>query len=135
MASRQSQAYSTPYPTNINPSQQRLDLGDDDVKSPYDDLIDQYATPYQKHADYKAYSVEPDATKLPHARRPSYPLSQKPSYTSEATGKDSSIGHTDATDWEYPPITMQQDKVKDKPKFWATVRRYPILGDLVTEAF
>lgn len=122
MASRLSQAnYSTPYPTN--PSQQQLDLADDDVKAPYDDLIDQYATPYQRQSDYKAYSVNPlDASKAPHARQPSYPLSQKQSYNSEATGKDSIDGDRDGNDWEYPPPTLKQDKTKEKLNFWATVR-------------
>lgn len=121
MASRQSQAnYSVPYPTN--PSQQQLDLGDDDVKVPYDDLIDQYATPYQRQSDYKAYSISPNAPQA-HTRRPSYPLSPKHSYQVEASGKDdSSDAHGPTNDWEYPPAAMKQDKIKEKPNFWATVR-------------
>lgn len=115
MASRQSQAnYSTPYPTN--PSQQQLDLGDDDVKAPYDDLIDQYATPYQRQSDYKAYSLNPNDAS--HTRQPSYPLSHKQSYAGQTTGKDSIDGRTD---WEYPPATVKQDKIKEKANFWATL--------------
>ncbi|KAH9947662.1 hypothetical protein B0H21DRAFT_737476 [Amylocystis lapponica] len=92
---------------------------DDDVKAPYDDLIDQYAT------SYKTYTVEPsafDPSKDGHGHTPSYSLSHKQSRPSDVSSNDIKV-HEDENaprlDWEYPPKPPKQEVAK--PSLWETI--------------
>lgn len=84
---------------------------DEDIKVPYDDLVDQYATPYAMSAQHKAYNVDPSAFDT-HA--PSYSLDHKPTHMSEATGKDLEGSTAHGHDWEYPPAKPRPQKEKEK---------------------
>ena len=79
---------------------------DEDTKAPYDDLIDQYATPFRQTAQHKVHKVEP------------LTFDQK----TDGSGKDlegaSSTGH----DWAYPPATTTEEKGKGKALTWSSVR-------------
>ncbi|KAI0768519.1 hypothetical protein BD413DRAFT_479103 [Trametes elegans] len=92
-----------------------------DDKAPYDDLIDQYASPYASPAP-RAFAVDPASFNLPdsrHGRAPSYPI-PKQSYSSEFTKDTKSLeGHgPEPPDWEYPPI-LPKETVKEKNKSWS----------------
>ncbi|OCH96575.1 hypothetical protein OBBRIDRAFT_743369 [Obba rivulosa] len=108
------------YPASNRPAQRApLDDDDDYIKAPYDDLIDQYATPY------KAYSVDAasfNAAQGRHGRAPSIPLTQKQSFSIDTHATDKDIDGVDdqGLDWGYPPSTPSKEE-KPKRKFWATI--------------
>ena len=93
------------YPPN-HPQPHHDADSDEDAKAPYDDLIDQYATPFQQNARHKVHKVEPLA------------FDQK----TDGSGKDlegvSSNGH----DWAYPPTASSEEKGKGKAWTWRMVR-------------
>jgi len=104
------------YPAAIPPAQHAPLDDDDDVKAPYDDLIDQYAT------QYGAYSVDVPSFDIPqgrHGRAPSIPLTQKQSYSTDTTGKDTDGTDAQRLDWGYPPTSSQEEKTKRK--MWDTI--------------
>lgn len=90
------------------------DEDDEDVKAPYDDLIDQYATPYRQGATHKAYAVDPSAFDQSKGAAPTYALSQKTTHTSETHGKDLEGSTTHLNDWAYPPSAGKEEKGKGK---------------------
>ncbi|KAI0082250.1 hypothetical protein K474DRAFT_1681566 [Panus rudis PR-1116 ss-1] len=94
---------------------------DEDTKAPYDDLIDQYATPFRQNPQHKAYSIDPSALSASDrsAQPTSYPLTHKKTNMSDATSKDLEAGTTEGVDWGYPPPLPKVEK--DKPNWWATV--------------
>ncbi|KAI0374406.1 hypothetical protein BV20DRAFT_936044 [Pilatotrama ljubarskyi] len=107
------------YPPQY-PAQPPLAHRDNDTKAPYDDLIDQYATPYGTQA-HKTYAVDPASLNLAdsrHGRAPSYPL-PKQSYSSDVTKDTKTLeGHgPDPPDWEYPP-TLAKGDAKEKETSW-----------------
>ncbi|EKM48642.1 uncharacterized protein PHACADRAFT_266237 [Phanerochaete carnosa HHB-10118-sp] len=80
------------------------DDSDEDVKVPYDDLIDQYATPFSQNERHKVHKVEPLA------------FDQK----TDATGKDLEGASSDGHDWAYPPASTAKEKEQRKPLTWST---------------
>lgn len=118
-----------PWDVAYPPEQQshRFDSEEDeDMKAPYDDLIDQYAIPYRQNSSHKSYSVEPSAFKTDPNGPRTYPLSQKTSLTSDVTGKDLGDASSDAHDWAYPPPASKEEVAKTS--IWRTVRPlvYPV---------
>ncbi|TFK90216.1 hypothetical protein K466DRAFT_485138 [Polyporus arcularius HHB13444] len=100
------------YPAPVLPHPTR----DDEAKAPYDDLIDQYASPYGNQA-HRTYAVDP-ASLAGHARQPSYPLS-KHSYTTSKDFKSLDSHGQDTPDWEYPPPLSKEDKKDEKETSWS----------------
>lgn len=105
---------SYPYPTQ--PSSARPPLDDEDVKVPYDDLIDQYATPYRANSQHKTFNLSG-----PTNAAPTYPLTHKQTNLSDASGKDIEGSTVEGTDWGYPPGPPQKEE-KEKHSYWASVR-------------
>ncbi|KAI0639171.1 hypothetical protein C8Q77DRAFT_1184475 [Trametes polyzona] len=110
-----------PYPPQY-PAQPPLAHRDNDTKAPYDDLIDQYATPYGTQA-HKTFAVDPASLNYAdaHFDSPAY-SPPKQSYSSEVTKDTKSLeGHgPDPPDWEYPPPLPKGKKVKkEKESAWA----------------
>ncbi|KAI0824105.1 hypothetical protein BC628DRAFT_1323383 [Trametes gibbosa] len=107
------------YPPQY-PAQPPLAHRDNDTKAPYDDLIDQYATPYTTTSP-RTYAVDPASLNLADSRHeytPSYP---KQSYSSEVTKDFKSIEDhgPEPPDWEYPPaLTKGETKEAEKEKSW-----------------
>ncbi|OBZ79017.1 hypothetical protein A0H81_00538 [Grifola frondosa] len=103
-----------PYPS-ATPQQGPHSEEDEEIKAPYDDLIDQYATPYG-HSAHKTYAVDPTSLNLAegrHGRSPSFPLSQKQSYSTDVAVKDAK--HIDDFEMDrpelgYPPTTLKEEK-------------------------
>jgi len=79
---------------------------DEDFKAPYDDLIDQYATPFQKNSQHMEYNVHPSAFDQSNGAA----LSQKATHTSDVTGKDLEGSTVHGHDWAYPPTTSKEAK-------------------------
>ncbi|THH26654.1 hypothetical protein EUX98_g7531 [Antrodiella citrinella] len=103
-----SQSHSSP------PNQPQFD--DDDVKAPYDDLIDQYAAPYGVNPQHKTFNIATGRT----GAAPTYPLTHKQTNNSDDdSGKDIEASTTEGTDWGYPPGPPTVDK--EKKTFWATI--------------
>ena len=101
------------YPAPVHPSR------DDETKAPYDDLIDQYASPYGNQA-HKTFAVDP-ASFSGHARQPSYPLS-KHSYETSKDLKSLDSHAQDPPDWGYPPPLSKETKKDEKESTWSKVR-------------
>ena len=90
---------------------------DEDIKAPYDDLIDQYATPFSKNPQHQVYSVDAGAFDRGAS---SYSLDQKSSHINDKDLEGSTAhGH----DWEYPPPKARQEKEVEKRNCLAAVRR------------
>ncbi|KAI0803078.1 hypothetical protein BC629DRAFT_1284250 [Irpex lacteus] len=88
---------------------------DEDTKAPYDDLIDQYATPFTKNAKHSVYSV--DASAFDRGAS-SYSLDQKPSQISDKDLEGSTVhGH----DWEYPPQKARPEEKVEKRNWLAAL--------------
>lgn len=102
------------YPAPVHPHNAR----DDDVKAPYDDLIDQYGSPYGAQP-HKTFAVDPSALSS-HARQPSYTVSNQ----SHETSKDLKSAYSqDPPDWEYPPPLAKEEKLSvEKKTAWSKVR-------------
>ena len=90
------------YPPPVHPH----NAHDDDAKAPYDDLIDQYATPFQQNARHKVHKVEPLA------------FDQK----TDGSGKDLEGASSNGHDWAYPPTASSEEKGKGKAWTWRMVR-------------
>lgn len=100
-------AWEPSYPSTQHPHHD--DDSDEDVKAPYDDLIDQYATPFSQNSQHKVHKVEPLA------------FDQK----TNATGKDLEGASSDGHDWAYPPAPTANEKGQRKPLTWSTVCANP----------
>jgi hypothetical protein len=93
---------------------------DDTYKASYDDLIDEYATPYSLNAQHKVFSVDtPIASN--ERRRPAYPPGtkpslSKPSISSEFSPKESEEGTVVAYPQAYPPTSNVKEV--DPRGFW-----------------
>lgn len=119
MAAPQQENYFQPpalYPTSY-PHEQQLPEHED-TKAPYDDLIDQYATPYRQNSQHKSYSVNP-VTFNPSEPSLAYSSSHKQT-TSDVTSKDLEGSSSQAHDWGYPPPPLPVDK--EKPNWLSMVR-------------
>ena len=109
-------SHATTYP-NIPPaaypsSHQPPHFDDEDVKTPYDDLIDQYAQPFRQNAQHKSYTLDNDLKGAP--------LSHKKTNLSDATSKELDAGTSEGSDWGYPPGPPKTDK-EEKGKWWSEV--------------
>lgn len=103
---------SHPTPWDLTPPPPQTphrDSEDEDAKAPYDDLIDQYATPFRQNPSHKAVTVDPSAFDQSKGAL-AYALSKKSTHTSDTHGKDlegsSAAGH----DWAYPPASAKEEK-------------------------
>lgn len=92
-------------PTSQQPSHEDFD---EDTKAPYDDLIDQYATPFRQNSNHKSYKVDPSA--FDHKT------------TSDGSGKDLENASSNGHDWAYPPSAPSEEKGKAKALTWSAVR-------------
>ncbi|TRM61415.1 hypothetical protein BD626DRAFT_500953 [Schizophyllum amplum] len=89
----------------------------DDVKVGFDDLIDEYSTPYAANARHQTFAVNAPAMEQrgpEHRRAPSYPLSNKVTIA-EPSKSMSDDTHDHSTIGAYPPITTV---VEDTRPFW-----------------
>jgi len=97
-----------PAPYSFNTSQEQHSQEDDeDLKVPYDDLIDQYATPFQQNSQHKSFNVNP--SNLQSTPSNGYPLTHQKTNMSDATSKDLE-GSREGTDWNYPPQSAVAEK-------------------------
>lgn len=86
----------------------------DELKSSYDDLIDQYSSaPYTTHSDYNTYSTSPQSSPTDH-RRSSFPFSPKSPISSKQFNDNHETSHI-----VYPP--QPPTKESDAPGFWRRV--------------
>ncbi|PSR71279.1 hypothetical protein PHLCEN_2v12793 [Hermanssonia centrifuga] len=104
---------SQPWDLSYPPAPSSEQHGEEDLKAPYDDLIDQYAIPYRQNPTHKAYAVDPSAFE-------SDDLSQKPSRTTEASDKDLEYASTDGHNWGYPPVAQKEKR--ERGHWWSAVR-------------
>lgn len=99
------------------PQQPQFDPHDDEYKANYDDLIDEYASPYAANARHQTYAVEaPSLTTPQHRRGPSFPLSsQKPQMSSK---------HSDDTSHDLSPVAYPPPAplTVDTRGFWQKVK-------------
>lgn len=107
-------AYHTDYPVSASqqpsyPPRQPLD-SEEDLKAPYDDLIDQYAAPYAASNRHQTFAVDapPLSPTKQHRRGVSYKLSEYETKSSE-----------DAAPRAYPPPMPTIEK--DSRTFWAKI--------------
>ncbi|KAK7694378.1 hypothetical protein QCA50_001564 [Cerrena zonata] len=103
--------YPQPPPAAYPHSQPQQHYDDEDVKTPYDDLIDQYAQPFRQTSQHQAYNI--DSLNGP-------PLSHKKTNLSDATSKELEAGTSEGADWCYPPGSSKTDK-KEKGSFWSEI--------------
>jgi hypothetical protein len=99
-------AWESSYPSTTQQSS-RIDE-DEDSKVPFDDLIDQYATPFSQNSVHKAYKVDPSA------------FDRKTTF--DDSGKDLESASSHGHDWAYPPTTATEEKGKRKAWTWSSVR-------------
>jgi len=98
-------------PTNLEP----IPINQNDFKSSFDDLIDEYSSPYSANSHHQTYAVQaPGLDQQQHRRGPSYPLSHKPTLS-----KQSNDSSHDLTAVAYPPKPPQ--KQIDTRGFWAKI--------------
>ncbi|KIK71295.1 hypothetical protein GYMLUDRAFT_235635 [Collybiopsis luxurians FD-317 M1] len=113
-------AYEASYPDNPSYSHQPSGLqppyNQEEFKSSYDDLIDEYSSPYTANSRHQTYAVQTPGLsgEQAHRRGPSYPLSHKPTLNS----KQSDASH-DFTAAAYPPQPSQ--KQIDTRTFWQKI--------------
>ena len=101
-------AWEPSYPPTVQDSHHD-GHSDEDVKAPYDDLIDQYATPFRQNSRHKVHKVDPLA------------FDQK----TDPSGKDLEEASSNGHDWAYPPptaTTTTEEKGKGKALTWSAVR-------------
>ncbi|TCD70065.1 hypothetical protein EIP91_005046 [Steccherinum ochraceum] len=110
MSNHPSPNYPAPPPSAYQPQ-----FDDEDVKAPYDDLIDQYATPYRSNSQHKTFDLAAGR----NSSAPGYPLTHKQTNNSDVTGKDIEGSTAEGTDWGYPPPPPQVDT--EKKSFWSSV--------------
>jgi hypothetical protein len=89
-------------------------------KASYDDLIDEYASPYSRNAQHKIFSVDAPVASFDR-QRPTYPLGtrpsiSKPSISSEFSPKESEEGTVVAAPQAYPPTSNVKEV--DARGFW-----------------
>ena len=102
------------YPAPVHPSSPR----DDEPKANYDELIDQYASPYGNQP-HKTYAVDP-ASLSGLGRQPSHSMS-KHSYETSKDFKSLDMHAQDPPDWEYPPPLAKEESTKEEKSKWARV--------------
>ena len=119
MAPNSQQPWDVHYPPTTQPVHFDSEE-DEDIKAPYDDLIDQYAIPYHQNPNHKSYNVNAAAFKGPHPNGRPYSISQNTSRTSNITGKDLEGASPHAHDWAYPPPAAKEEVVKTS--LWRRVR-------------
>ncbi|KAI0735417.1 hypothetical protein C8Q76DRAFT_774192 [Earliella scabrosa] len=100
------------YPAPVHPSSPR----DDEPKANYDELIDQYASPYGNQP-HKTYAVDP-ASLSGLGRQPSHSMS-KHSYETSKDFKSLDMHAQDPPDWEYPPPLAKEESSKEEKSKWA----------------
>lgn len=113
------------YPPQL-PQHRFDDESDEDVKAPYDDLIDEYATPYRPNPQHKAYNV--GATAFNASKQ----VGGGPTpWETDAAGKDVEGASSDAHGWAYPPAAAKEVKRTSR---WSRVRAqlYSRVGRLLT---
>ena len=108
-------AWELSYPPT---TQQSHKHEDEDSKSPYDDLIDQYAVPFGQNPKHKSFKVDTSA----------FNAADRPHKSSEDTGMDMEGASSQGHDWAYPPTTPTEEKGKSKALTWSSVRvvRYDV---------
>jgi len=98
----------------LQPSAHNQYNNPDELKSSYDDLIDQYSSaPYAAHSDYNTYSTSPQGSPTDH-RRSSFPFSPKSPISSKQFNDNHEASHI-----VYPPQPSTKDS--DAPGFWRRV--------------
>lgn len=105
--------YPQPPPAAYSNSQHPPHFDDEDVKTPYDDLIDQYAQPFRQNAQHKSFTLDSSLNGAP--------LSHKKTNLSDATSKELDAGTSEGADWCYPPGPAKGEK-KEKGNWWSEVR-------------
>lgn len=93
---------------------QRPNPSQDELKSPYDDLIDEYSSPYSANSHHQTYALQTPEQQQQHRRGSSYPLSHKPTLS-----KQSNDSSHDLTAVAYPP--KPPEKQTDTRGFWAKI--------------
>ena len=99
-------AWESSYPPTTQQRHHDID-SDEDHKVPYDDLIDQYATPFSQNSQHKVHKVDPLA------------FDQK----TNTSGKDLEGASSNGHDWAYPPTATTEEKGKRKALTWSSVRQ------------
>ncbi|TFK41365.1 hypothetical protein BDQ12DRAFT_600549 [Crucibulum laeve] len=86
---------------------------EDDAKASYDDLIDEYSSPYAANTGHKTFTLN---TNLPnHRRGPSFPLAPKSPYSSKQSDDETH----DTSHSAYPPLPIVKDV--DTRKWWQKI--------------
>jgi len=100
------------YPAHSDPA-----VEEDCYKASYDDLIDEYATPYSLNSQHKTFSIESPIGSYDRRRPPgAIPSLSKPSISSELTLKESDEALAVASRQAYPPISNVKEI--DSRGFW-----------------
>ena len=102
-----------PNDTSLRPYQQHTD--DDDYKVPFDDLTDEYSTPYAPTARHQTYAVGAQM-QTSHRRGNSTPMKNAPFSKQSEDTIDSEVPH-------YPPPSKQMKEV-DTRTLWEKVRNH-----------
>ena len=111
----------SPFSAPTYPSQHRFE--DEDVKSPYDDLIDQYASPYSANANHNVYAVQtPTRKPSEHLHNPLSPPSHKAPFFHKQSDDIS-----DASHYAYPPLPT---KDVDTRSLWQKVHIFRLINHL-----
>jgi len=91
-------------------------------KANYDDLLDEYATPYSRQSQHQTFAVEPPSlshSPSTHRRGPSFPLSLDASSNTDLSHKPKYSSMGVSADWGYPPAPPA--KVPEKATFWEKI--------------
>lgn len=93
-----------PHPSQFQqsypPRQQPVQFNEEEYKASYDDLIDQYATPFGRNSQHATFALQDPPPLHSNTHRRGQSIS-KPSYSSETTAKLSD--ETEDTPRAYPP--------------------------------
>ncbi|KAG8220078.1 hypothetical protein J3R82DRAFT_1096 [Butyriboletus roseoflavus] len=90
----------------------------DDVKSSYDDLVDQYAEPYSRISRHQTFKVQTTPIDDSESRDPSYSLDCKSPFPSGKSHDEA--GDPPGLPQSYPP-RARQEKLDDHRKWWQHV--------------
>lgn len=104
------------------PRQEPVQFKEEEYKASYDDLIDQYASPFARNSQHATFTLEDPSKPSAHRRGASIPLGTKPSYSSETSAKQSD--DSDVGPVAYPPPLTPKET--DTRSFWRKVLQ-PIL--------
>ncbi|KAF9535542.1 hypothetical protein CPB83DRAFT_841946 [Crepidotus variabilis] len=96
-------AYPYPHP---QPSQE-------DVKASYDDLIDQYSSPYAPNAHHQTFTVG-----TPLNQQNGLALNRMASSSTKGFSSKASVDTHDTSTYNYPPTVSQKGKDVEKEGFW-----------------